>query len=178
MPAPVMPPPTTSRSSSRAASARTMVARVAGESGAATDALRSVRGAELGEHRLRLGYLVGATELLRDLERAPRVLDAFVLLAAILADAREADARVHGGGIERDHLVQHGLALVDVASEEAREADEERALRRQRARVVGLELDGTVELADQPTQADDVLQRLAVEPHPLALVAEEREVGV
>src|SRR5437762_1013745 len=120
MPAPVMPPPTTRSSIWRSPSVRRAEARVAGESGAATRGLGSVGGAELGEHRLSLGDLVRAAELSRELQCAPRVLDAFVPPAAVLADAGERDAGGYGGRIERDDSMETRLAAIDVAAEEAR----------------------------------------------------------
>src|SRR5690348_7492096 len=99
MPAPVMPPPTTSRSRSRSPSARRAAARVAGDSAVSTRRARSASRAELGEHRLGFGDLVRATGLARELQRAARVLDALVAPAPVLAHACEPDARGDGGRV-------------------------------------------------------------------------------
>src|SRR5262245_47216661 len=110
IPAPVIPPPTTSRSSSSAASARRAEARVAGESAVATGCPGSVGGAELREHCLRLGDLVGPSEIVCRLERAARVGDALVAVPAPFAHPRETQSRGYGVGIERDHAMEHRLA--------------------------------------------------------------------
>jgi hypothetical protein len=73
--------------------------------------------------------------------------------------------------------MEHRFRRADVAAEEPWQPYQEGA-RGERARMIWLELERAVELADERAEPDDVADRLAVEPHGLALVAEEREVGV
>src|SRR5437867_230007 len=136
------------------------------------------RRAQLGEGRLRLGDLVGAALLARDLERARREDERLLPVAARLAHVGERQARGERVRVAREDLAQHRLAPRAVPAEQARETDEERALRGHRIDVVRVQLERTVDLRHQAAELEDLGEILAVEAHQLAQVAEEGEVRV
>src|SRR5690349_2946055 len=111
-PAPVMPPPTTTRSNSAPGQAVSGASRVSGENGEAIAPRRRelARGAQLGERRLRLGDLVGATLLAGDLQRAGGEDERLVPVAPRLAQVGERQARAERGRIAQQHLAEHRLA--------------------------------------------------------------------
>src|SRR5207253_6863430 len=82
IPAPVIPPPMTSRSSRSTGSRASVASRVSGESGGAIGRARSAPGVEFGQGGLRLGHLVGAPLLARDLQRAGGEGECLVAIAA------------------------------------------------------------------------------------------------
>src|SRR5213083_2278938 len=178
-PAPVMPPPMTRRSSAAAGRAARVASRVSGENGEAMAARDRLAGrAQLAEGGLRLGDLVGAALLARDLERARGEGERLLAVAPRLAHVGERQARGERVRVTQEHLAEHRLALHAVPAEQAREADEERPLRGHRIDVVRVELERAVELHHQAAELEDLGEILAVEPHQLAQVAEEGEVRV
>src|SRR6059036_144399 len=178
-PAPVMPPPMTRRSSAAAGRAARVASRVSGENGEAMAARDRLAGrAQLAEGGLRLGDLVGAALLARDLERARGEGERLLAVAPRLAHVGERQARGERVRVTQEHLAEHRLALHAVPAEQAREADEERPLRGHRIDVVRVELERAVELRHQAVELEDLGEILAVEAHQLAQVAEESEVRV
>src|SRR5437773_10706273 len=176
-PAPVMPPPMTRRSSAVPGRAASIASRVSAENGEAI-AARSAGRAQLGERRLCLGDLVGAALLARDLERAGGEGERLVAVAPRLAHVGERETRADRARVAQDHLAEHRLAPHGVATEQAREADEERALGGHRIDVIRIELERAVDLRHQAAELEDLGEGLAVEAHELAQVAEEGEVRV
>src|SRR5207253_1515963 len=176
-PAPVMPPPMTRRSSAAAGRAARVASRVSGENGEAMAARDRLAGrAQLAEGGLRLGDLVGAALLARDLERARGEGERLLAVAPRRAHVGERQARGERVRVTQEHLAKHRLALHAVPAEQAREADEERPLRGHRIDVVRVELERPVELRHQAAELEDLGEILAVEPHQLAQVTEEGEV--
>src|SRR2546427_6954811 len=176
-----MPPPMTRRSSAAAGRAARVASRVSGENGAGIAppwVTLLPRRAQLGEGRLRLGDLVGAALLARDLERARREDEGLLPVAARLAQVGERQAGGERVRVAREDLAQHRLAPHAVPAEQARETDEERALGGHRIDVVRVQLERAVDLRHQAAELEDLGEILAVEPHQLAQVAEEGEVRV
>src|SRR5580765_2015451 len=144
-PAPVMPPPTTSRSRSAVGSAASVASRVSGENGEAIRrAAWLARRAQLGERGLRLGDLVGAALLACDLQRARGERERFVAIAARFARLREHDARRERVRIDLDGAAEHRFALLRVTAEKPREPEEELPLRRERVGVLRVELERAI----------------------------------
>src|SRR5207244_3536151 len=109
IPAPVMPPPTTSRSSRSAGSRASVASRVSGESGGAIGRARSALGVELGQGGLRLGHLVGAALFARDLQRAARERQRLLAVATGLARLGEHQPRLDGVRVLVQHVPQQAL---------------------------------------------------------------------
>src|SRR5262249_34522501 len=176
IPAPVMPPPTTSRSRSASGRAARAVARAAGVNAAMARPGRLLLRAELVEGRLRLGDLVGAAFFLRDLQRAGGEADCLVAVTALPAGLGERDARRHGVVVALHHLAQQPLAFHRIAAEQLRQPHEQGALGRHGVDVVRVELERAIDLAEQPTQRKDGGDLLAVQAQQLAEVAHHAEV--
>src|SRR5262245_42499462 len=176
MPAPVMPPPTTSTSRSAEPSAARAASRLAGDRGDAAAPASVV--AELGERGLRFGDLVALPLCRGDLEGALRQTAGLVALPATLAPLGQHQAGAHSLRIEDQHAPEHRLALAGVAADEDRPANQHDALGRQRLGVIGIELQRAIEVGHEAAQCDERAQALAVDARQLALVAEAGEVGV
>ena len=97
-------------------------------------------------------------------------------VTARVAGLGQREAGGEGVRIELYRFAQEGLALLRVAAEQARQPDEEGALGAQRVGVVRIELEGAVELGEQPPEREERGDGLAVQAHELTHVAEEREV--
>src|SRR5947208_439099 len=182
--APVMPPPMTRRSRSADGRAARAASRVSGENGAAIVGSASYRGdatlvgrAQFGERRLGLGDLVGPSLRARHLQRATREGQRLLALATRLARLGQREPRGDRVRVLRDHLPEELLAPLGVATEQAREPDEQRPLGRERVRIAGIERERPVELAHETPQREDGGDALPVEPHELTEIAEERKVG-
>src|SRR5262245_18331800 len=154
-PTPVMPPPMTRTSGRAAGRAASVAARVSGENGATIRRAGLPVGAQLGEDCRRFGNLVGAVLVLRDLQGALRERERFRPVPARFARLRERQAGRERVRVLLDHLPQHRLALLDVAAEQAGQADEERSLGGEGVGVTGLDLERAVELAQELPQLED-----------------------
>src|ERR1051326_1335481 len=119
-PAPVIPPPTTSRSSSAEESAERVASRVSAENGEAMSGRRLAGGPQLGQRRLRLGDLVSPPLVASDLERAARERHRLGPLATCLARPGQRQARGDRVRVPLDDFAQHRFTPLRVAAEEAR----------------------------------------------------------
>src|SRR5262249_8668326 len=157
MPAPVMPPPTTSSSTSAPGRALKVASRVSGDSGSAMwsgfPAL-ALTAVQLGEESLGLRDLVGPPLLTSDLERAGCEGESFVPLATLVGQPGERQAGGEGARILLEHTVQHRLTPDLISAEEPRQAHQQLTLGGERVGVLGVELERPVELAHHPVETE------------------------
>ena len=98
--------------------------------------------------------------------------------AVLASNLGEGESRIDGLRLFFDDLLQQPLAPLSIAAQHAGKLDEQRAFRRERIEVSGVEFEGAVEFVHHPAELEHRRHGFPIDAELLAKVTEQGKMGI